>query len=100
MREGESRGIPGGAGREEVDLLAEEFLSRHRRGERPSIDEYARQRPDLAAEIREVFPTLLLIEDLGKEPAGPPSPDPLAASASPAGEAAVDPAAGLQQVGE
>ena len=67
MTEGEGRGVPGGNGREEVDLMAEEFLSRRRQGERPTIEEYAGRRPDLAVEIREVFPTLLLIEDLGKE---------------------------------
>ena len=66
MREGDQVGSASGNGREEVDLLAEEFLARRRQGEPATIEEYAGRRPDLAAEIREVFPTLLLIEDLGK----------------------------------
>ncbi len=92
MMEGDIGSVPEGDGRREMDRLAEEFLSRHRQGERPTIEEYAGRRPDLAAEIREVFPTLLLIEDLGKE-SGPTAP-------SPSGEPVVDPVAGLQQVGE
>ena len=36
--------------------LAEEFLARYRNGERPSLKEYIDRRPDLAAEIKDVFP--------------------------------------------
>lgn len=43
--------------------LADEFLTRYRRGERPSLTEYARQHPELADEIRELFPTLTMMED-------------------------------------
>ncbi len=39
--------------------LAEEFVERHRRGERPAIAEYADRYPDLAAEIRDLFPALV-----------------------------------------
>ena len=46
--------------REPVELLAEEFLERRRRGEKPTIQEYAEKHPQLADEIRDVFPTLLL----------------------------------------
>jgi eukaryotic-like serine/threonine-protein kinase len=53
---------------EPVDLLAEEFLARYRRGERPSITEYVTQHPDLAEEIREIFPTLAVLERLGPRP--------------------------------
>jgi eukaryotic-like serine/threonine-protein kinase len=61
-------------GRDEVESLAEEFLERHRRGERPAIEEYVQRRPDLAREIREVFPTLLLLEDLGPKASGKEAP--------------------------
>jgi serine/threonine protein kinase/WD40 repeat protein len=100
MRDGD--GV--GAGREEVDLLAEEFLARRRRGEQPGIEEYARQHPELAEEIREVFPTLVLLEDLGKEspPPRPSVPDPglQPATAEPADSGGAGPASGLQQLGE
>jgi serine/threonine protein kinase/WD40 repeat protein len=46
-----------------VEALAEEFLERRRRGERPTLAEYAARYPDLAAEIREFFPVLGLVED-------------------------------------
>jgi hypothetical protein len=36
--------------------LAEQFLERYRQGERPSLREYIDRHPELAAEIREVFP--------------------------------------------
>ncbi len=51
-----------------LEQLAEEFVQRHRRGERPSLSEYAERYPDLAADIRDLFPTLLQIEQL-KSPA-------------------------------
>ncbi|HEY2155962.1 MAG TPA: serine/threonine-protein kinase, partial [Isosphaeraceae bacterium] len=53
----------GCSGRNQVEVLAEEFLARYRRGEAPSLSEYAARHPDLAGEIREVFPALLLVEE-------------------------------------
>ena len=47
----------------ELDVLAEEFVSRARRGERPSISEYARRHKQHADEIREIFPLLTVIEE-------------------------------------
>ena len=47
---------------EVVDALAHDFLARHRNGERPSIDEYARRHPSLADQIQSVFPSLLSLE--------------------------------------
>lgn len=49
---------------EQVAGLADEFLERHRRGERPSIREYTDRFPELAAEIREVFPAVALMENI------------------------------------
>src|SRR5262245_10610892 len=47
-----------------VEALAAEFAERRRRGERPSIDEYATRHPELADEIRAFFPALALVEEL------------------------------------
>jgi WD40 repeat protein/serine/threonine protein kinase len=44
--------------------LAEEFLERHRQGERPSLHEYITRHPQLAKEIREVFPAMALMEEI------------------------------------
>ena len=40
--------------REPVEQLAEEFLERYRRGERPALSEYIDRHPELADEIREL----------------------------------------------
>jgi WD40 repeat protein/serine/threonine protein kinase len=56
--------------REPVERLAEEFAERYRRGERPSLTEYVERYPDLGAEIRELFPALVLMEQFGSV-AGP-----------------------------
>ena len=45
--------------------LADEFARRHRGGERPSPEEYARRHPGLAAEVRELFPAIALMEHPG-----------------------------------
>lgn len=52
-----------------IDRLAEDFLARYRRGERPSISEYSRQFPDVADEVADVIQVLLLMENLGAEQA-------------------------------
>src|SRR5262245_66293762 len=57
-----------------VNLLAEEFLERHRRGERPSVTEYAQKHPQLADRIRDVFPALVVVEEfasVGGQSTGP-----------------------------
>jgi serine/threonine protein kinase len=46
-----------------VEALAEEFLERKRKGERPTVAEYLAWYPQLADEIRDVFPVLGLVED-------------------------------------
>jgi WD40 repeat protein/serine/threonine protein kinase len=58
--------------------LAEEFLERYRRGERPSLKEYADRHPDLAAEIHDVFPAMALMENIAlrdESLAGPTGPE-------------------------
>jgi len=52
------------AERNPIDELAEEFAARFRRGERPALSEYIQKYPDLADEIREVFPALIMMEQL------------------------------------
>jgi serine/threonine protein kinase/WD40 repeat protein len=47
-----------------LERLAAEFVERHRRGERPPLSEYADRYPDLAGEIRALFPALVQIEKL------------------------------------
>src|SRR5579864_8665402 len=47
-----------------VELLADEFLARCKRGEKPTIKEYCDRHPDLADEIRDVFEAVLMVEDL------------------------------------
>jgi tetratricopeptide (TPR) repeat protein len=42
--------------------LADEFVQRHRRGEQPSLTEYAQRNPELAERIRDLFPALLMME--------------------------------------
>jgi tetratricopeptide (TPR) repeat protein len=44
--------------------LAEEFLEKHRRGERPSLEEYVGRYPELADRIREVFPVMAMMESI------------------------------------
>lgn len=66
--------------RHPVDLLADEFAQRLRRGERPSIEEYADRYPDQADLIRAVFPSVAAVErvahqdSLTSAPAHPSSP--------------------------
>src|SRR5262245_5161858 len=64
--------------RHPIDLLAEEFVERFRRNEFPSITEYATRHPDLAPQIRSVFPAIVQMENLkrdrfveGEEPSVP-----------------------------
>ncbi len=47
-----------------LDELAAEFVERCRRGESPTIAEYAKQYPDLATEICDLFPTIAQMEGL------------------------------------
>jgi WD40 repeat protein/serine/threonine protein kinase len=48
-----------------VGPLAEEFVARYRKGERPPLSEYIAQHPELAERIRQVFPLLAMMEEAG-----------------------------------
>ncbi|MFT5328254.1 MAG: hypothetical protein ACI8P0_006167, partial [Planctomycetaceae bacterium] len=47
-----------------LDELAAEFVERYRKGESPTIADYAKQYPDLAKEICDLFPTIAQMEGL------------------------------------
>jgi len=49
---------------ERVSALADEFLAHHREGAKPSVENYAAAHPELADEIRRLFPALLMMEEL------------------------------------
>jgi serine/threonine protein kinase len=51
-------------GYDRLDRLAEEFADRFRRGERPSLKEYTDRYPELADDIRELFPALVKVEQV------------------------------------
>ncbi len=48
--------------RDPFELVAESFLARFRSGERPGIEEYAARYPELADQIRELLPALVMVE--------------------------------------
>jgi WD40 repeat protein/serine/threonine protein kinase len=75
-----------------VLALAEEFLERYRQGERPSLKEYADRHPELAAEIREVFLAMALMENIALADEPP--------AAGPPGQGAVTVPAPLQRLGD
>jgi hypothetical protein len=50
-----------------LDQLAEEFVERYRKGERPPLSEYINRHPELAGEIRDLFPGLVLMEGVRPE---------------------------------
>jgi eukaryotic-like serine/threonine-protein kinase len=52
------------ADRDPLDRLAEEFVTRYRNGERPALAEYVDAYPDLAEQIEELFPSLLMMEQI------------------------------------
>lgn len=67
-----------------IGALAEEYLDRLRRGERPEVTEYCDRHPELADRIAAVFPTMAMLEDLAPSPeqaahmpAAPPAKAPL-----------------------
>src|SRR5580698_5726551 len=59
------------------DELAEEFAERYRRGERPSLQEYVDRFPEMAEEIREMFPALVEVEQADGDARGDHIPLPV-----------------------
>src|SRR5262245_31162219 len=57
--------------RETVEQLAEEFVERYRRGERPAMTEYTDRHPEHAAEIRDLFPALVMMEQVAPDSEAP-----------------------------
>ena len=47
-----------------LDRLVEEFAARLRRGEQPALKDYTDRYPELADEIRELFPALVQVEQV------------------------------------
>jgi serine/threonine protein kinase/tetratricopeptide (TPR) repeat protein len=62
--------------RHPIDALAEEFVARYRRGERPSVSEYAARYPELADQIQDVLQALVLMEELAPGKSAPPGRSP------------------------
>jgi tetratricopeptide (TPR) repeat protein len=63
--------------------LAEEFAERYRRGEHPSLTEYAEKHPELAERIRRLFPTLVVMEEFGSVAGAPTGPFAVVAGSAP-----------------
>ncbi|MBQ2039828.1 MAG: protein kinase [Thermoguttaceae bacterium] len=51
----------------DIEELAERFIDEYRHGKKPSVDDYAAQYPAIADDIRDLFPTLLLLEKGGEK---------------------------------
>jgi hypothetical protein len=78
---------------EEADLLplaaagdaaaARDLFSRYRARERPPLSEYINGHPDLAGEIREVFPAMAMMENIGLTEDRPARPGPAPPPAAP-----------------
>src|SRR5262249_6332233 len=50
-----------------LNRLAEEFAARYRRGERPALTEYVARYPELADDIRDLFPALVDMEQVKED---------------------------------
>ncbi len=53
---------------EQLAALADDFLRRHRAGERPTVAEYAANHPELSDRIRDLFPAMMTMEQIGVGP--------------------------------
>jgi serine/threonine protein kinase len=56
-----------GSERHPLDELAEDFVTRYRLGERPSMSDYVNRYPELASQVAEVLQALMVMEELGPE---------------------------------
>ena len=80
MTEGESDP----SGDDPLGPITESFLERVRRGERPSVDDYAARHPELSRRIRSLFPAIAEMERLAEaDPAGAGEEDRLSARGFP-----------------
>jgi hypothetical protein len=61
--------------RDPLDLVAEEFAARLRRGETPAVAEYVARHPDLADDLRELLPAVAHMEQLKRHRAADPLPE-------------------------
>ncbi len=50
--------------RDPLDCLAEEFVQTHRQGQEPEIEDFVERYPAHATRIRDLFPALLVMEEL------------------------------------
>jgi serine/threonine-protein kinase len=62
------------SGADPLGPIADEFLARYRRGERPALAEYTARHPELADQIRELFPALEMMEDVRPGPQAAAAP--------------------------
>jgi serine/threonine protein kinase len=53
--------------RNPVEVLAEDFTERRRRGDRPTVAEYADAHPELADQIRQLFPAIVAMERVKRD---------------------------------
>src|SRR5690348_3684178 len=83
-----------------IEQLAEEFLERHRRGEKPSISEYTEKYPDFAAEINDLFPALVMMEDLKPISESPNGPGTATAADGSSGAASATARKKLERLGD
>ena len=61
-------GTSGDSERDAVEALADDYVARRRRGETPTIDEYAARCPERAEEIRALFPAIAAMERFKPQP--------------------------------
>ena len=66
-----------------LNRFADEFAERYRRGERPAVQEYVDRHPELADEIRELFPSRVVTEPVKDDRAEVTEPSTLSSSSSP-----------------
>jgi serine/threonine protein kinase len=63
--------------RDPLECLAAEYMELCRRGMRPSIEDYTRKHPELAEDIRALFPTIASLEQAKEASHGSPSGGPV-----------------------
>jgi eukaryotic-like serine/threonine-protein kinase len=56
--------------RDPLDEIAESFVQRYRQGERPALTDYIARHPQLAEEIEELFPALVMMEEVAADESG------------------------------